>query len=89
MASEAEDELPVAIPMTIQIKPAKSGKVLRLANILPTTTIFEIKVKLCDMTQVDVSRQRLIYKGKQPDVNWTMADLGIVNGTKRVYCEVR
>ena len=32
--------------------------------------------------RVDSAHQRLIFRGKQPDNNWTLADLGISDGAE-------
>ena len=67
--------------MTVRINPLR-GKIFSIGGVTKTTTLSEVKEKICSLKQIVVADQRLILRGKQPDGNWTMADLGIINGTE-------
>ena len=77
----SEREIAAAATITICINPLR-GKIFSVDGISKTTTLSEVKEKICHLKCIDIADQRLIFKGKQPDGNWTMADLGIVHGTE-------
>jgi hypothetical protein len=78
---KAEREVAAAETITIRINPLR-GKIFSIDGISKTTTLSEVKAEIYHLKHIDVAEQRLIFKGKQPDGNWTMADLGIVHGTE-------